>query len=133
MISLPNVSLKCIEYLIISIQSNPGQSQRFHLRRWHQYKYNRPDFHKGGHNNGFFTSPSYRDIIWTDVAPQDVKYETWSRVAKKSKSSQMHLTSCGWNRANKVREKLGLASIEWADIELPKTPWAACKIYQTVV
>jgi hypothetical protein len=128
--TFPNVSLKCIEYLILSIQSNPGQSQRYHLKRWHQYKYNRPDHRKGGHNNGFFTSPSYRDIIWTDVAPQDVNYPSYySR--KKSKSAQMHLTYPGWLRANTVRAKLGLQSIEWGEQDLPSG--GACKIYQTMV
>jgi hypothetical protein len=128
--TFPNVSLRCIEYLILSIQSNPGQSQRYHLKRWHQYKYNRPDHHKGGHNSGFFTSPSYRDRIWTDVAPKDVNYPShYSR--KKSKSAQMHLTYPGWIRANTVRTKLGLQSIEWGEQDLPSG--GACKIYQTMV
>ena len=129
----PNVSLKCIEYLLLSIQSNPGRSQRFHLKRWHQYKYNRPDFHKGGHNNGFFTSPSYRDVLWTDVAPQDVEYFSAFGTRVKSKSSQMHLTIRGWNRANEARQKIGLSPLSWGDVELPSTSGAACKIYQTVV
>ena len=131
--NIPNVSLKCIEYLLLSIQSNPGRSQRFHLKRWHQYKYNRPDFHKGGHNNGFFTSPSYRDVLWTDVAPQDVEYFSAFGTRAKSKSSQMHLTIRGWNRANEARQKIGLSPLDWSDVELPSTSGAACKIYQTVV
>ena len=129
----PNVSLKCIEYLLLSIQSNPGRSQRWHLRRWHQYKHNRPDFHKGGHNNGFFTSRSYRDVLWTDLAPQDVEYPVWAGHRKKSKSAQMYLTIRGWNRANKAREKIGLSALQWSDVEFPILPGAACKIYQTVV
>ena len=132
---IPNVSLKCIEYLLLSIQSNPGRSQRFHLKRWHQYKYNRPDYHKGGHNNGFFTSKSYRDVLWTDVAPQDVEYFTAFGTRVKSKTSQMHLTSHGWYRANEARLKIGLSPLSWGNVEillLPNTA-AACKIYQTVV
>ena len=129
----PNVSLKCIEYLLLSIQSNPGRSQRWHLKRWHQYKYNRPDFHKGGHNNGFFTSRSYRNVLWTDVAPQDVEYPVWLGHRKKSKSAQMHLTIRGWNRANEARKKIGLSPLDWGEQPLPSTSGAACKIYQTVV
>ena len=125
----PRVSLRCIEYLLLSIQSRPGRSQRFHLRRWHQYKYNAPDFHNGGHNNGFFTSKSYRDVLWTDVSPQDVVYESsWARYTK-SKSAQLHLTYPGWIRANKSRIKIGLRPIEWGTQKLPIG--GACKIYQT--
>ena len=129
----PNVSLKCIEYLLLSIQSNPGRSQRFHLKRWHQYKYNRPDYHKGGHNNGFFTSRSYRDVLWTDVAPRDVEYPCFLGHRFKSKSAQMYLTIRGWNRANEARKKIGLSPLDWGEQPLPFTSGAACKIYQTVV
>ena len=125
----PNVKLKCIEYLLLSIQSNPGRSQRFHLKRWHQYKYSRPDFHKGGHNNGFFTSCYYRDVLWTDVAPQDVTYDSAFGNKTKSKSAQLHLTYPGWIRANSARIKIGLAPIEWGTQTLPQD--GTLKIYQT--
>ena len=130
----PNVSLKCIEYLILSIQSNPGKGQRFHLRRLHQYQHGFEDYHSGGTNNGFFTSKSYRDVLWTDVAPKTVEYNTYfavNGVAMKPSEAQMHLTRRGWNRANEIRGKIGLSSLDWSDQELPDR--GACKIYQTGV
>tara|TARA_Y100000310_G_scaffold317501_1_gene370436 strand:+ start:334 stop:783 length:450 start_codon:yes stop_codon:yes gene_type:complete len=135
----PNVSLKCIEYLILSIQSNPGKGQRFHLRRLHQYQHGFEDYHSGGTNNGFFTNKSYRDVLWTDVAPKAVEYDcycavdgwTSNGVAMKSSEAQMHLTRRGWNRANTIRGKIGLSSLDWSAQELPDR--GACKIYQTGV
>jgi len=114
----PQNKLKGIEYLLLSIQSHPGKSQRFHLRRLHQYQWGRPDYHKGGTNCGYFRSMSYRDVVWTDNAPQNVKYNAYcpidgfvGNMARKSKSAEMHLTIYGQERANKVRVKLGLGLV----------------------
>ena len=106
----PQNKLKGIEYLLLSIQSHPGKSQRFHLKRLHMYLHGRPDYYKGGTNNGYFTSSSYRNVLWKDCAPKDVQYECWVPIegGYRSKSGEMHLTMSGWNRANKVRAKLGL-------------------------
>ena len=114
----PQNKLKGIEYLLLSIQSHPGKSQRFHLRRLHMYQHGRPDYYKGGTNSGYFISPSYRNILWRDHAPLDVEFPCFvpsnpifsggHGKGLRSKSAQMHLTMSGWNRANKVRAKLGL-------------------------
>ena len=106
----PQNKLKGIEYLLLSIQSHPGKSQRFHLRRLYIYQHGRQDPHKGGTNCGYFRSSSYRYVLWKDCAPQDIQYECWVPVdgGFRSKSAQMHLTRQGWTRANKVRAKLGL-------------------------
>lgn len=135
-VNKPQNNLKRIEYLLLSIQSNPGRSQRWHLRRLHVYVHGVEDFHRGGTNCAYFTSPSYRNVVWTDVAEKEVEYPAFAPVdrewpARKSKSAQMHLTRKGWNRANAVRRKLGLDAWEWGSQELPAT--GACKIYQTVV
>lgn len=115
----PKVKLSGIEYLLISIQSNPGKSQRWHLRRKHMYQHGRPDRHKGGSGCGYFTSPSYRDRLWRDEAEKTVEYVAYNPVdgmvghckARKSKSAQMQLTAAGWTRANKARKKIGLEPI----------------------
>ncbi len=133
----PRVKLKCIEYLLLSIQSNPGKGQRHHLRRLHWYQHGCDDYHAGGTNNGFFTSKSYRDVLWTDVASKEVKYDCYSAVdgwssngdAMRSSEAQMHLTRRGWNRANTIRDKLGLPSLDWSAQELPEQ--GSTKIYQT--
>ena len=98
------------------------------------YQYGRPDYHKGGTNCGYFTSPSYRNVVWKDHAPKHVFYECFVPVEEgrrfdnshfssrsggpkfkyggmKSKSAQMHLTEHGWKRANKARVKLGLKPV----------------------
>ena len=132
--SKPEVKLNGIEYLLISIQSNPGKSQRWHLRRKHMYQHGYPDFHKGGSGCGYFSSPSYRNVLWTDRSNEDgttqVKYGCslsvnsmygsytgnsyggHPRYAYRSSSSQMHLTSFGWRRANEARKKIGLEPLE---------------------
>ena len=123
----PKVKLNGIEYLLLSIQSNPGKSQRWHLRRKYMYQHGRPDYHKGGSGCGYFVSPSYRDVLWFDASQEAgvgrVRYECFSSVnesyyspscsgytrrAFKTKCSHLHLTPEGWSRANKVRQKLGL-------------------------
>ena len=123
----PQVKLKGIEYLLLAIQSDPGKSQRHYLRRLYQYKHGVPSHNNGGTNNGYFTSQSYRGVLWysTDYAAP-VKYECMMSVnsvfrsyssskgsyAYKSKCSAMRLTSQGHKRANEVRKKLGLEPID---------------------
>ena len=132
----PQVKLNGIEYLLLSIQSNPGKSQRWHLRRKHMYQHGQPDWHKGGSGCGYFSSPSYRNVLWTDMSYQDdttqVKYgcctsvnsvfvntdwhpSGYYRYAYKSSCSQMHLTRRGWARANEARKKIGLDPIRRSD------------------
>lgn len=116
--SNPKVKLNGIEYLLLSIQANPGKSQRWHLRRKHMYQHGRPDWHKGGTGCGYFISPSYRNILWRDHAPLDVEFPCCVPTNRlfnggygkglRSKSAQMHLTARGWARANEARAKLGL-------------------------
>ena len=139
----PRVKLKCIEYLLLSIQSNPGKGQRYHLRRLHQYQHGCEDYHSGGTNNGFFQNKIYRNVLWTDVAPKTVEYhcyypvDGWQSVggagivsaAMKSSEAQMHLTRRGWLRANESRIKIGLDPVEWGTQELPDRNSSI--IYQT--
>ena len=128
--STPSVKLNGIEYLLLSIQSNPGKSQRWHLRRKYMYQHGVEDYHKGGSGAGYFRSPSYRNVLWIDRSNEDgttqTRYSCSESVnsvflntscgsryphysyAYKSSCSQMHLTSAGWRRANEARKKLGL-------------------------
>ena len=118
----PEVKLNGIEYLLLSIQSHPGKSQRWHLRRKYMYQHGVEDYHKGGSGSGYFSSPSYRNILWSDRANEDgttqVKYGcflsvnsmygsytgnsygSYPRYAYRSNSSQMHLTPMGWRRGS---------------------------------
>jgi len=127
----PNVKLNGIEYLLLSIQSNPGKSQRWHLRRKYMYQHGVEDYHKGGSGAGYFRSPSYRDVLWIDRSNEDgttqARYNCSRSVnsvfrnissisvyphycyAYRSACSQMHLTSAGWDRANRARKKIGLS------------------------
>ena len=62
----PQVKLKGIEYLLLAIQSDPGKSQRHYLRRLYQYLHGVPSHNNGGTNNSYFTSSSYRGVLWYD-------------------------------------------------------------------
>ena len=116
----PQVDLKGIEYLLLAIQTDPGKSQRHYLRRLYMYQHGCTSYNNGGANNGYFTSSSYRNIVWYDTAVQNVFYYCMDPVdgrvkmngkqlgGTKSKSAQMHLTPAGWLRANEARKKLGL-------------------------
>ena len=111
---LHNQTIKCIDYLLLSILENPGQSQRFHTRRLHLWQHNIEDTHSGGTNIAYFNNREYyRDILFTDVSPQTVKYDSYFGPQTKSKHSQIHLTITGFNRANKLRNKLNLPEISW--------------------
>ena len=135
----PQVKLKGIEYLLLSIQSNPERGQRWHLRRLHIYQHGRADYHSGGTNNGYFNSKSYRNVLWTDVAPKTVEYSAYFPVdgwasdgrAMRSSESRMVLTRRGWNRANSAREKLGLEPIDWSTNVWAYDPHLIRSIYQT--
>ena len=129
----PKVRLNGIEYLLISIQSNPGKSQRWHLRRKYMYQHGVEDYHKGGSGCGYFSSSSYRNVLWTDRSNEDgtaqVRYGCNNSVnsvflntscgnryphygyAYRTACSQMHLTWKGWLRANEARKKIGLDPI----------------------
>ena len=136
----PQVKLKGIEYLLVSIQSNPEKSQRWHLRRLYTYQHGRADHHAGGTNNGYFNSKSYRNVLWTDVAPKTVEYHPYFPVdgltsdgrAMKSSSSKMVLTRRGWTRANSIREKLGLEPLDWSTNVWAYDPHLIRSIYQTM-
>ena len=109
-----NHKISCIDFLLLSILENPGQSQRFHTRRLHLWQHNTEDHHSGGTNIAYFNNREYyRDILFTDVSPQTVKYDSYWGPGTKSKQSQIHLTPVGFDRANKLRIKLDLPKISW--------------------
>ena len=112
---LHNHKIKCIDFLLLSILENPGQSQRFHTRRLHLWQHNTEDHHSGGTNIAYFNNKKYyRDILFTDVSQKTIPY--YNAIygdLLKSKQSQIHLTITGFNRANKLRIKLGLPEISW--------------------
>lgn len=111
MLNKPSVKLSGIEYLLVCMQSNPGQSQRYYLRRLHEYKWGRPDYHKGGTCCGYFTHSSYRGRLFEDEAPKNSRGRVWLGWKPKSSCAQMHLTRAGWSRANRARLKLGLNQV----------------------
>lgn len=102
------VKLSGVEYLLVCIQSNPGRSQRYYLRRLHIYKHGRADPNSGGTCSGYFTSKSYRDILWRDIAPKNSRGKCWLGYNRKPSCSQMVLTDSGRRRADTTRLKLGL-------------------------
>ena len=125
-----NQTIKCIDFLLLSILENPGQSQRFHTRRLHLWQHKTEDHHSGGTNIAYFNNKKYyRDILFTDVSPQTVKYDSYFGTQTKSKHSQIHLTIRGFDRANKLRIKLGLPEISWDSAGHP----LSCKLGQAVV
>lgn len=109
----PNVRLTGIEYLLVCMQANPGQSQRYYLRRLHKYKRGKPDPTGGSRCCGYFTSDSYRDVLWHDTAPKNSRGRMWLGYKAKPSCSAMHLTSKGHRRANDARIKIGLGTV-WA-------------------
>ena len=123
---LHNHKIKCIDYLLLSILENPGQSQRFHTRRLHLWQHNTEDTHSGGTNIAYFNNKEYyRDILFTDVSQKTIPY--YNAILGdllKSKQSQIYLTITGFNRANKLRIKLGLPEISWDSAGHP----LSCKI-----
>ncbi len=122
--------IKCIDFILLSILENPGQSQRFHTRRLFKWQHGIEDHHSGGTNIAYFNNKKYyRDILFTDVSRKTVKYDSYFGTQIKSRNSQMHLTPVGFDRANKLRIKLELPKISWDSAGHPM----ACKIEQTVV
>ena len=120
---LHNHKIKCIDYLLLSILENPGQSQRFHTRRLHLWQHNTEDTHSGGTNIAYFNNKKYyRDILFTDVSQKTIPY--YNAIygdLLKSKQSQIHLTPAGFDRANKLRIKLDLPEISWESAGHPQS------------
>ena len=118
-----NQTIKCIDFLLLSILENPGQSQRFHTRKLHLWQHNTEDTHSGGTNIAYFNNKEYyRDILFTDVSQKTIPY--YNAIygdLLKSKQSQIHLTPVGFDRANKLRIKLGLPEISWDSAGHPQS------------
>ena len=106
----PKVMLSGIEFLCLSIQANPGKSQRFHLKRLQRYKTGKDCPGKGNRGSGYFRSPYYRNILWTDHASKNLYI---GRGKWRATSSKMYISGPGNERANEARQKLGLAPIEY--------------------
>ena len=119
---LHNHKIKCIDFLLLSMLENPGQSQRFHTRRLHLWQHNTEDHHSGGTNIAYFNNRKYyRDILFTDVSRKTVEYDSYFGTKMKSRNSQMHLTPAGFDRANKLRIKLDLPEISWESAGHPQS------------
>ena len=118
-----NQTIKCIDYLLLSILENPGQSQRFHTRRLHLWQHNTEDTHSGGTNIAYFNNKKYyRDILFTDVSQKTIPY--YNAIygdLLKSKQSQIYLTPAGFEKANKLRIKLDLPKISWDSAGHPQS------------
>jgi hypothetical protein len=125
-----NHKIKCIDFLLLSILENPGQSQRFHTRRLFKWQHGIEDHHSGGTNIAYFNNTQYyRDILFTDVSRKTVEYYSAYGKQMKSRNSQMHLTINGFDRANKLRTKLELPQISWDSAGHP----LSCKFGQPIV
>ena len=125
-----NHKISCIDFLLLSILENPGQSQRFHTRRLFKWQHGIEDHHSGGTNIAYFKNPIYRDILFVDVSPKTVEY--WNNITGvqfKSWQSQIYLTINGFDRANKLRTKLELPEISWDSAGHPHS----CKFGRPVV
>ena len=119
---LHNHKISCIDFLLLSILENPGKSQRFHTRRLFKWQHGFEDHHSGGTNIAYFNNKEYyRDILFTDVAPQNVEYDSYFGTQTKSKQSQIHLTPAGFDRANKTRIKMNLSKISWDSAGHPQS------------
>jgi hypothetical protein len=125
-----NLEIKCIDFLLLSILENPGQSQRFHTRRLFKWQHGIEDHHFGGTNIAYFNNRKYyRDILFTDVSRKTVEYDSYFGTKMKSRNSQMHLTPVGFDRANKLRVKMNLPEISWESAG----HYLACKFGKPVV
>ena len=125
-----NHKISCIDFLLLSILENPGQSQRFHTRRLFKWQHGFEDHHSGGTNIAYFNNKEYyRDILFTDVSRKTVEYDSYFGTKMKSRNSQMHLTPAGFDRANKLRVKLELPKISWDSAG----HWKACNLENPVV
>ena len=118
-----NQTIKCIDFLLLSILENPGQSQRFHTRKLHLWQHNTEDTHSGGTNIAYFNNKKYyRDILFTDVSQKTIPY--YNAIygdLLKSKQSQIYLTPAGFEKANKLRIKLDLPKISWDSAGHPQS------------
>tara|TARA_R110002153_G_scaffold36023_6_gene106842 strand:+ start:4845 stop:5171 length:327 start_codon:yes stop_codon:yes gene_type:complete len=101
---LKNLKLNGVEYMCILMQSSPGRSQSFYLRKRYKYLYGVADPHKGrtARTSYFYLGnprSNYMGVIWIDMS------------AYNSKSAEMVLTPAGLKRANEARCKIGLEPI----------------------
>ena len=114
---ISNLKLSGVEYLCMAMQSNPGQSKRYYLKRKNIYQHG-SDYSNGANGMAGYFRPGcfYDGYLWSDYSSSSHTYKIkdWMGRAKRvPKSCQMHLTQYGWKRANIAREKLGLESIPY--------------------
>ena len=110
-----NLKLSGVEYLCMVMQSNPGQSKRYYLKRKNTYQ-NGSDPSGGGNGmTGYFQPGCFYDgYLWNNYSSHSYIRKDW-RGRRKSVpiSCQMHLTQYGWKRANIARKKLGLETLPY--------------------
>lgn len=106
----PTLALSNIEYICLLMKGSPGQSQRWYLRRLHQYRF-------GFCGSGNFCAMyfgwrgHYRNRLFTDLAvgTRVVNPTSWSPHKKLSPlCSKMFLTVKGETYAQRAAVKIGL-------------------------
>lgn len=113
-----NLRLNNVEYLLIKIAANPGQSQRFFRKALYNYRNGFQSYNTGDSYGQYFRvlnrweKQRYMNVLWKDVAPKDVAdpmVSPWGiRGKMKPKRSQIFLTNVGYRRLGEVRRKLGI-------------------------
>ncbi len=112
-----NLKLSGVEYLCMAMQSNPGQSKRYYLKRKNIYQRG-SDYSNGGNGMTGYFQPGcfYDENLWQDwtSAWNVAKRKDWrGQTFYQPKSCEMHLTRKGWRRANDARKKLGLETLPY--------------------
>ena len=104
----PALALSNIEYICLLMRGSPGQSQRWYLRRLHQYRFG---FCGSGNFCAMYFSRRgrYRDRLFIDLAVGARVSMSWSPNKKLSPlCSKMFLTFEGEMYADRAAVKIGL-------------------------
>jgi len=106
------VALTNLEYLALKIETTPGLSARELLRALHVYRHG-PHKRRGSSGNWgasyFVPSGKYRNVLWTDSAPEAWHQPDWADCLIRVRTKGMWtITALGHEVANRARQKLGL-------------------------
>lgn len=104
----PTLALSNIEYICLLMRFHPGESQRWYLRRLHQYRFGTPGL--GSFCAMYFSRRHrYRGYLFTDFAlstRREQKDCPLSRLIPAQ--SEMRLTTAGFAYAQRAMSKIGL-------------------------
>lgn len=90
--------MKGIDYLCLLIYKEPGNNQRYYLRKLYEYMNNKKDPSNGSNGSYYFRYSGYKNNYWYDYAEPTIPYKKFGKVFYRPSESKMFISNKGLAR-----------------------------------